>query len=947
MDGRADASRKAAQQTLTRRGFCHEKMCPIWCLNDISYVYHPSHWPAAKRALLKVKNLDDLLAAAADGRGAVDPVIPGSSPWRLSAYLWSVLALLIGLTLTQALHYQQERRLGAERSFVRSELANKGYTELKSHLHSAEWLLRAVQALFLASNEVTSTEFADFYVNLHPREQFPSLLALTYAQRETPADGEHYIIHLVEPLQGNEAVRELDVTTQPRNLASVMISRDTDRPTMSAPFRLKQQSTSQGLDDGVAMWLPVFGSGAPPRTVAERRARIRGALAVSFRVSELIGSAVPDEVRDDLRLHIDDITDGTPLPLFDSQPAAATATASKGYRFERRLTYGGRVWNVMMQPLDAGPVVIPWNESIWPPGLLASVLLALLVFSVASTRQRALELGWRMSRRYRESEERFRALNDLLPVLVLLAEVDGGSITYANQTSRERLGERVAQGSLSDLFEDGCLPAALHECDRQGASRLEALLHSGEAMRFWASVAISRISLDGRDKLLLVATDITEQRQLTELLSYQASHDALTDLYNRREFERRLQAALVGTGVGTPLSVVLYIDLDQFKLINDTSGHIAGDQLLAQLAIVMRKQLGATDVLARLGGDEFGVLACGVYDRSGTEAIAERLLRCIDGYVFIWETHSYTVSASIGGVVIDRPGITMRDLLAQADTACYMAKELGRNRVHFYSEQDDETTRRRSEMEWANRLRWAIDEHRLVLTYQEIWPLPLVAGEAVSSVELLLRFRDESGRLITPGIFIPAAERYGLMPLIDRWVVETALANFDRLHPAGAALRMVAINLSGASVEDDSLADLIIALLQRHRVAPSRVCFEITETVAVRNLSQVVRFMDRLRAVGCKTSLDDFGAGMSSFTYLKNLPIDIIKIDGSFIRDMLTDPVSHVMVRAVTDIGHRLGLSVVAEWVTDAETVQALTELGVNYAQGFSLHQPELALFQK
>ena len=551
-----------------------------------------------------------------------------------------------------------------------------------------------------------------------------------------------------------------------------------------------------------------------------------------------------------------------------------------------------------------------------------------------------------MSRRYRESEERFRALNDLLPVLVLLAEVDGGRITYANQAARDRLGGRVGERDLPDLFEDQDLRTRMRDPDTRGCGRLEAQLRLGEGASFWASVAISRIVLSGHDKLLMVANDISEQRQLTELLSYQASHDALTELYNRREFERRLQAALALTDSDTPPALLLYLDLDQFKLINDTSGHLAGDQLLAQLAIVMRKQLAGTDVLARLGGDEFGVLVANVADRAAAEQIAERLRRCIDGYVFIWEQRSYTISASMGGVMIARPDILVKDLLTQADTACYMAKELGRNRVHFYSERDDETVRRHGEMEWANRLRWAVDEHRLVLMYQEIWPLPLVPGDD-AGIEVLLRFRDESGQLVVPGVFMPAAERYGLMPVVDRWVVETTLANFDRLHPTGAGLRMVAINLSGASVEDAALAGLIIGWLQHYQVEPSRVCFEITETVAVRNLSQVVRFMEQLRAAGCRTALDDFGAGMSSFTYLKNLPLDIIKIDGSFVRDMLTDPVSHLMVKAVTDIGHRLGLEVIAEWVTDMETVQALMLLGVNRVQGFSLHHPELAVFQR
>jgi diguanylate cyclase (GGDEF)-like protein/PAS domain S-box-containing protein len=889
-------------------------------------------------------NPEDLTPVAGDASNGADPAMPASSPWRLTAYLWSFLALLFGLAITLTLHYQQQRRQEVERNFIRDEMADKSYEALQAKLSSAETLLRATQTLFLASDEVTATEFNTFYVNLHPRDQFPSLLALAYAQRELRTDGEHYVTRWVEPLQGNEAVAGLDVRAQPRNLAGLLLSRDTDQATLSAPFRPVQRAGADQTDDGITLRLPIFSPGLPPRTMPERRARVRGSIAVSFRVSSLIGTALPDRVSRELHLRIDDVTGPTAMPLFDSNPGLAMPTG--GYRYERKLAYGGRVWDIVMRPRHAASTMRRLTQSTLPAGLLASVLLALLVYSITGTRQRALELGWRMSRRYRESEERFRALNELLPALVLLAEVDGGQITYANQATRDRLGEELGDRKLPELFEDPTLRAQLNAPDTRGCSRIDARLRDGEGGRFWASVAISRITLNGRSKLLMVASDISEQRELTELLGHQASHDALTELYNRREFEHRLQGRLVEARTDASLAVLLYLDLDQFKLINDTSGHLAGDQLLAQLAIVMRKQLGGADVLARLGGDEFGVLVTGVADRAAAEQVAERLRRCIDGYVFIWEQRSYTISASIGGVMIDRPGILVKDLLAQADTACYMAKELGRNRVHFYSEGDDETVRRESEMEWANRLRWAADEQRLMLVYQELWPLPLTSG-GPPEIELLLRFRDESGQLVVPGVFMPAAERYGLMPQVDRWVIETALANFDRLHPSGADLHRAAINLSGASIEDESLADLIIGWLRRYRVEPSRICFEVTETVAVRNLSQVVRFMERLRGAGCRIGLDDFGAGMSSFTYLKNLPLDIIKIDGSFVRDMLTDPVSHLMVRAVTDIGHRLGLEVVAEWVTDAETVQALTALGVNRVQGFSLHHPELALFQR
>jgi diguanylate cyclase (GGDEF)-like protein len=706
--------------------------------------------------------------------------------------------------------------------------------------------------------------------------------------------------------------------------------------------------------DGVTLRLPIYSPGPPPATVAERRARMRGSLAVSFQISQLIERALPEGVRHTMHIKVADVSGAVPLPLFDSDPGRGAGRATPAQVFERRLEYGGRAWRVVIEPLDDTTPGLQWDESILGPGLLASLLMALLVWSVATTRRRALDLGWRMSRQYRESEERFRALNDRLPALVLLADGRDGRISYANQAARHRLGEPVYQLDLPALFADTEFRDHLLDPDSLGCSNTEVILYGVDGERFWANVSVSRVMLDGHSQLLMVATDISEQRQLTEMLSYQASHDALTELYNRREFERRVERALVGVASGEPAGALLYIDLDQFKLINDTSGHMAGDQLLIQLSMIMHEQLRTGDVLARLGGDEFGVLAASVQDEAGARLVAERLRERIDGYVFAWEQQTHTISASIGGVMLNDRSATLKDLLAQADTACYLAKESGRNRVHFYSEKDDDTARRRSEMEWANRLRWAIEEERLQLHYQEVMPLAGAGSGAPGALpgdgprlELLLRFRDEDGVLVSPGAFLPAAERYGLMPMIDRWVIETALANFDRIHPLGAALRLATINLSGASLEEPGLAELILASLRRHGVAPERVCFEITETVAVRNLTLVARFIERLRAVGCLFALDDFGAGMSSFGYLKNLPVDIIKIDGSFIRDLLTDTMSHAIVRAVTDIGHERGAHVVAEWVNGEDTVQALVAIGVDYGQGFGLHMPEPVAFMQ
>lgn len=844
----------------------------------------------------------------------------------------------------------QQQRADERRHAALELVAQDTRSALEDGLEQAALLVRAVQTLYVASGEVTREEFMAAYESLRPRDRFPSLQAIAYSPRVPGAGRDRFPVALVAPLEGNARLLGLDIATQPENLRAVLASADDDRPALSAPFRFAQLASDAGAGWGVALRLPVYAPGRAPDSIADRRARLRGSLAVSFHVDELIAHAVPEQARQLLHVRVFDLgaagsAEERPQLLHDSHPASHDGQAPD---WRRRFDFeaGQRVWRVEMHPAQHAGARLDWTQSMLLPGAVASVLFALLVGSLVSTRQRAIELGRRMSQRYRESEERFRALNDLLPALVLLADSGDGRILYANQAARLRLGQEVDARAIADLFDEDEQRAQLRRADHPGCSNAEALLRNVSGDRFWASVSIAPVEFDGERRLLVVASDISEQRQLTELLGYQASHDALTDLLNRREFERRVEHALAGIAGGAAPCALLFIDLDQFKLINDTSGHAAGDQLLVQLAAVMREQLRGGDVLARLGGDEFGVLATSVDDLAGARLVAERLRAAVDAHVFAWRQRSYTISASVGGVMLEHADIDPKELFAQADTACYLAKEGGRNRVHFYREQDDEAARRRNEMEWAHRLRWAIDESRFVLHYQEVWPLSIDL-EAGARVELLLRFREEGGRIVAPGAFIPAAERYGLMPMIDRWVIETALANFDRLHPSGADLQLATINLSGASIEDEALAELILVLLERHGVDPKRVCFEITETVAVRSFLQVTRFIERLRAVGCRIALDDFGAGMSSFGYLKSLPLDIIKIDGSFIHDLTDDAMSRAIVRAVTDIGHERGFKVVAEWVTGHAIADALAEIGVDYAQGFGLHRPQTVVFQR
>jgi diguanylate cyclase (GGDEF)-like protein len=870
-------------------------------------------------------------------------------------WLWSLGALVLGLLLSAAaafLHHQSLQR--AEHTRL-ERLAERSFDAVENQLETCGLLVRSVQALFLSSDVVTAVEFEAMYANLRPGELFPSLQAIGFAERtDRPAIGaepdgrEHYLTVLVAPRSGNSRLVGLDIATQPENLAAARFSRDADRPVMSAAFQLVQRAGMPGPNDGITIRLPVFSGGPQPRDLAERRARERGSLAASFRVSRLIEDALPVEALDRFDVRVLDVTDGGDKQLYSENPTPTAVHAdATGQLFARELSYGGRTWR-MEASADRDDSAAAWLPVLtFGIGALASALMATLAWSVAGTRARALALAKDLSAQYRESEERFRALNELLPALVMLARAEDGQLAYANQACRDRfsIGEDTRLVRLADLVEDMALRERIVAmADEPGAIFNEPVrLRAPGQAAFWATLSVSRIELGGHPHLLAVANDITELRVLSEELSYQATHDSLTGLYNRREFERRLNAAIAALDAGGPRGALLYMDLDQFKLINDTSGHFAGDQLLAQLAALFAGILPADAVVARLGGDEFAILVENT-DEARAMALAERVRLEIDGYVFGWEQRNYTVSASMGVVMLDGPGLSQRALLAHADTACYMAKERGRNRVHLFSEDDSETTQRRSEMEWAGRIREAINEGRFLLHYQEL--VPLWHGEQAEGVhmELLIRLRDENGGMVSPGAFIPAAERFGLMPQLDRWVVDTALANFSRLHPSGKPVKLCAINLSGPTFEDDSFADFVLQRLEDYGVSPQRICFEITETAAVSNMARAVEFMQRLRSAGCKFSLDDFGSGMASFGYLKNLPVDFIKIDGSFIRNIETDPVSYSIVRAVTDIGHQLGLQVVAEWVADDRARDLLRGLSVDYAQGFAIHKPEAAL---
>ncbi len=435
--------------------------------------------------------------------------------------------------------------------------------------------------------------------------------------------------------------------------------------------------------------------------------------------------------------------------------------------------------------------------------------------------------------------------------------------------------------------------------------------------------------------------DVGESRALARQLSWQASHDALTGLSNRHDFEWRLQALVEDAGRAGKGHALLYIDLDQFKVVNDTCGHVAGDEMLRQVAAILQSCLRATDTLARLGGDEFGALLerC-TLDQA--EAVAEKLRVALAGYRFVWEGQTFAVRASIGVATIDAQSENAAAVLAAADAACFAAKEGGRNRIQTYHRDDAELARRRTEMGWVSRITDAIAANRLRLWCQPIVP---VAGSGCgpSHYEMLARLEDADGRMIPPMAFIPAAERYGLMPAVDRHLVALAFDAFAARLAADerSAPPHIAINLSGMTLNDAGFLDFVREQFDRTALAPGRICFEITETAAIANLARARRFMEQLKGLGCLFSLDDFGSGFSSFAYLKNLPVDFLKIDGAFVKDMARDPIDCAMVEAINQVGHVMGIRTIAEFVENDEIRIMLRTIGVDYAQGYGIGKPQ------
>ena len=548
----------------------------------------------------------------------------------------------------------------------------------------------------------------------------------------------------------------------------------------------------------------------------------------------------------------------------------------------------------------------------------------------------------------RESEERFRVIADTSPVAMIISRTRDNAIIYANRQVQilfDRHAADVIGKTLPDLFDSADAREELLHLLKHDQQLLghEVMLRKKDGSEICLSLSTRPITLQGEEVICSAMMDVTEAYELAQQLSYQASYDPLTGLVNRREFQSHLHRVIISAQQRQTDNALCFLDLDQFKVVNDTCGHIAGDELLRQLAQILKNNIRKQDTLARLGGDEFAILLenCNLQQ---AERVANSIRLAIQDFRFHWEDNTFSIGVSIGLVPVDSNSETTTDLLRRADTACYTAKDRGRNRIHVYHPDDEELAKRHGEMQWVSRINDALTENRLQLWSQRIVRLSEDPTEIGEHFEVLLRLQDREGNVISPDAFLPTAERYNIATRLDRWVITTIFNWYAQNPDKLETLSLCSINLSGQSLSDEELLKYITDYFESSTVKPGKFCFEITETAAIANLAHATDFIKRLKNLGLHFALDDFGSGLSSFAYLKTLPVDYLKIDGQFVKDVLEDPIDLAMVKSINDIGHVMGKKTIAEFVENSEIRTLMQEIGIDYAQGYGVAEPRVLI---
>ncbi|WP_428034852.1 EAL domain-containing protein [Amphritea sp.] len=890
-----------------------------------------------------------------------------SRKWAVVFPMGCLLLIIVMLFLVTKNYESQERHLKF------NQQAEQLHSSMKARFDGGIEVLYSLRGLFLSSSGVRATDFYNF--THHKLQRYPEIQALEWIPRipgerrfdyersspiplkimeqgdngtlsEAPERDYYYPVTYVEPFAENKRAFGFNVISNPLAQEALQRAREQNSAAYTSPIRLIQES---GEQKGFVAYLQVNHGGADLGMSTE------GVVAAVYRAEDFIRFVLSEH--QDLASQIDvDVFDTT-----DSRQqiyASSDTNADEFLGCTKEYLAGGRVYRFEYRAKPEFFVHLSqWSSWIvLLGGMMFAALLGGWLLSLTGRTMRISQLvGEKTASLQHEVEERRRAEQALLKVSkavefspnMVMITLPSGEIEYSSPKFTEETGflpEEVVGQSINILHaaQEGALsytdiwPQLLSNPNWRG----EIVNRKKSTGHYWAQVNIAPIyDLHGvLTNYVVTLQDITENRLISEQISYQASHDQLTALVNRREFEVRLQSLLHSQRFPGCEHAFCFLDLDQFKVVNDTCGHVAGDELLRQVAAILQGRVRANDTLARLGGDEFGILLqnCPI-DKA--RIVAEGVRDAIAEFKFCWEQQVFNIGVSIGVVAINEHSANMTEILKQADSACYTAKDAGRNRVHLYIQGNEMLARREGEMHWVSEINSALDEGRFMLYGQII--VPLQNPQLKPDVELLLRMQDREGNIVPPGAFLPAAERYQLAGRIDEWVVGNAFAwlerNFTQFsHYFGCC----AINLSGASLGDPHIKEVIIGFLETSVLLPYKVKFEITETSAIANLVEAQRFINALKAYGCQFSLDDFGSGLSSFAYLKNLPVDNLKIDGMFVKGILDDELDQAMVKSINDIGHVMGKTTIAEFVENDEICELLRKIGVDYGQGYGLGLP-------
>lgn len=692
-----------------------------------------------------------------------------------------------------------------------------------------------------------------------------------------------------------------------------------------------------------------------PKSVLESKRHLNGVIMLYLDQQKIFSSVMDNLPEIDFELAL------TELRQSDVDATETHATHS----YSEKISPLSVVFTDLQQFNIANRDVILKVSSEYEPGMMQLIIAAMVMILIA-----VILRVWSTSRKQQKlaalsQEEAFQALfTERERAEVTLSSIadavvttdDHDRITFLNPvaekyigiTNSDAFGKQVNE--VIKLIDEGTQEAidnplrdCIHSARESGEGMSVHLLQKpGGEDALSVDLSCSKLKdIQGSEMgSVIVIRDVTQEMQLKKQLTYQASHDPLTGLVNRTKFEQEVKAAIHTSGDDHLGHALCYMDLDQFKIINDTCGHIAGDALLKQLSRILSERIRDTDVLARLGGDEFGLLLRNC-DLENAVPIADTLRLAVRQFIFRWDEHAFDIRMSIGVVAINNPNSTHAELMSAADVACYIAKETGRDYVHAYQPEDESVTQHHELMQWSQKIQDALRTDKFYLMLQTMAPL-LSAQADIQIQEFLLRIRMDDGSVVTPATFIPAAERYGLMRDIDMWVIDHTLEIIQDVQQDtdNSVTYLYSINLSGQSVGDPEISDFIIKKIEQYQIDPKQLMLEITETAAITNFQSAMDFIHRLSEIGCNFALDDFGAGLSSFGYLKRMKVHFIKIDGQFVKGMGEDPIDRMMVNNITHLAYGLGLYVIAESVEDETLFNMLRDIGVHFAQGYHIQRP-------